>query len=209
MPPSEELSVLCVTADRSVSKVDRPRRRVCAATAVWPQGPNYSTKDRTVRPQGPNCPRPMTCSLWVYSLFKLYLGFSRFSIDSSITGMKPFIYTYELIIRKIYSCEACSSLIGPKYRSINHGDAGRCISMHLFYIIAVTPGFKGHQEPGVNIITRCVGTKSHTYYESWHRIECHIFTICWGLVLKCYESRKRQHKVLNVKVLRPSKHYFP
>jgi hypothetical protein len=32
---------------------------------------------------------------------------------------------------------------------------------------------------------------------------------CWGLVLKCYESRTRQHKVLNVKVLRPSKHYFP
>jgi hypothetical protein len=34
----------------------------------------------------------------------------------------------------------------------------------------------GHQDPGVNIITRCAGTKSHTYDESWHRIECHIFT---------------------------------
>jgi hypothetical protein len=32
---------------------------------------------------------------------------------------------------------------------------------------------------------------------------------CWGLVLKCYELRTRQHKILNVKVLRPSKHYFP
>jgi hypothetical protein len=32
---------------------------------------------------------------------------------------------------------------------------------------------------------------------------------CWGLVLKCYESRTRQHKVLNVKVLHPWKHYFP
>jgi hypothetical protein len=32
---------------------------------------------------------------------------------------------------------------------------------------------------------------------------------CWGLVLKCYESRTRQHKVLNVNILRPSKHYFP
>jgi hypothetical protein len=30
---------------------------------------------------------------------------------------------------------------------------------------------------------------------------------CWGLVLKCYESRTRQHKVLNVNVLRPTKHY--
>jgi hypothetical protein len=35
----------------------------------------------------------------------------------------------------------------------------------------------GVQRPGVNIITRCAGTKSHTYDESWHRIECHIFTI--------------------------------
>jgi hypothetical protein len=41
----------------------------------------------------------------------------------------------------------------------------------------VTPGFWGHQDPGANIITRCAGTKSHTYDESWHRIECHIFII--------------------------------
>jgi hypothetical protein len=34
-----------------------------------------------------------------------------------------------------------------------------------------------HQDPGTNINTRCAGTKSHTYDESWHRIECHIFTI--------------------------------
>jgi hypothetical protein len=26
---------------------------------------------------------------------------------------------------------------------------------------------------------------------------------CWGLVLKCYELRTRQHKVLDVNVLRP------
>jgi hypothetical protein len=32
---------------------------------------------------------------------------------------------------------------------------------------------------------------------------------CWGLVLKCYESRTRQHTMLNIKVLHPSKHYFP
>jgi hypothetical protein len=35
----------------------------------------------------------------------------------------------------------------------------------------------GHQDPGANIITRYAGTKSHTYDESWHRIECHNFTI--------------------------------
>jgi hypothetical protein len=34
----------------------------------------------------------------------------------------------------------------------------------------------GVQNSGANIITRCAGTKSHTYDESWHMIECHIFT---------------------------------
>jgi hypothetical protein len=32
---------------------------------------------------------------------------------------------------------------------------------------------------------------------------------CWGLVLKCYELRTRQHKMLNVNALCPSNHYFP
>jgi hypothetical protein len=32
---------------------------------------------------------------------------------------------------------------------------------------------------------------------------------CWGLVLKCYELRIRQHKMLNVNALRPLKHYSP
>jgi hypothetical protein len=32
---------------------------------------------------------------------------------------------------------------------------------------------------------------------------------CWGLVLKCYESRTRQHKMLNIEALRPLDHYFP
>jgi hypothetical protein len=32
---------------------------------------------------------------------------------------------------------------------------------------------------------------------------------CWGLVLKCYESRTRQHKMLNTNALRPLKHYLP
>jgi hypothetical protein len=32
---------------------------------------------------------------------------------------------------------------------------------------------------------------------------------CWGLVLKCYELRTRQHKMLNINTLRPLKHYLP
>jgi hypothetical protein len=32
---------------------------------------------------------------------------------------------------------------------------------------------------------------------------------CWGLALKCYELRTRQRRILNIRILRPSKHYFP
>jgi hypothetical protein len=32
---------------------------------------------------------------------------------------------------------------------------------------------------------------------------------CWGLVLKCYESRTRQHKMLNTKSPSSSKSLFP
>jgi hypothetical protein len=31
---------------------------------------------------------------------------------------------------------------------------------------------------------------------------------CWGLVLKCYKLRTRQHKMLNINALRPPKHYL-
>jgi hypothetical protein len=42
----------------------------------------------------------------------------------------------------------------------------------------------------------------------WQNIVCR-FDVpkCWGLVLKCYELRTRQHRMLNVNVLRPTKHY--
>jgi hypothetical protein len=33
--------------------------------------------------------------------------------------------------------------------------------------------------------------------------------MCWGLVLKCYKLRTRQHKILNINALRPLKHYLP
>jgi hypothetical protein len=40
-------------------------------------------------------------------------------------------------------------------------------------------------------------------------LELGVVAGCWGLVLKCYELRTRQHKMLMVKDLRPSKHYLP
>jgi hypothetical protein len=44
-------------------------------------------------------------------------------------------------------------------------------------VLAVTAGFRGHQDPGANIITKCARTKSHTYDDSWYRNECHIIYI--------------------------------
>ena len=42
----------------------------------------------------------------------------------------------------------------------------------------------GHQDPGANIITMCARTKSHTYDESWHRMECHILYYITGVLYK-------------------------
>jgi hypothetical protein len=36
-----------------------------------------------------------------------------------------------------------------------------------------------------------------------------ILHLCWGLVLKYYELRTKQHKMLNINALRPLKHYLP
>jgi rubredoxin len=44
-------------------------------------------------------------------------------------------------------------------------------------IAVVTPEFRRHQDLGANIITKCAGTKFHTYDDSWYKNECHIFTI--------------------------------
>jgi hypothetical protein len=37
---------------------------------------------------------------------------------------------------------------------------------------------------------------------------CTGFYYCWGLVLKYYELKTRQHKMLNINALRPLKHYL-
>jgi hypothetical protein len=46
------------------------------------------------------------------------------------------------------------------------------------------------------------------WYDDFHHGNF-TFEDCWGLVLKCFESRTRQHKMLNVDALRPLKHYLP
>jgi hypothetical protein len=47
-------------------------------------------------------------------------------------------------------------------------------------------------------------------HDSWVKCATSTGCYCWGLVLKCYELRTKQHKKrLMVNVLRPLKHYFP
>jgi hypothetical protein len=58
----------------------------------------------------------------------------------------------------------------------------------------------GVQSPGANIITRCAGTKSHTYDESWHRIECHIFTIYQEFYTKMNNYIIRRQRSSNLKL---------
>jgi hypothetical protein len=52
---------------------------------------------------------------------------------------------------------------------------------------------------------------NHTFPTFQHLIDRAIMTErkCWRLILKCYKIRTRQHKMLMVKDLRQSKHYFP
>jgi hypothetical protein len=60
--------------------------------------------------------------------------------------------------------------------SDNSGFLAFCQPLLVQVYQYVTPEFRG-TKTRARTITRCAGTKSHTYDESWHRIECHIFTI--------------------------------
>jgi hypothetical protein len=71
------------------------------------------------------------------------------------------------------------------------------LSMEKYQILAVLWG-SGQQNPYPICLLSAVMDEGNSE-----------LTICWGLVLKCYESRTTQHRMLMVKVLRPSKHYFP
>jgi hypothetical protein len=62
-----------------------------------------------------------------------------------------------------------ASLVGGKFFTDIWDNDGREMAQEICHTRVL-----GHQDPGANIITRCAGTKSHTYDESWHRIECHI-----------------------------------
>ena len=53
------------------------------------------------------------------------------------------------------------------------------------------------------LIDATIGYEIFSFMDGFSRYNC------WGLVLKCYELRTKQHKMLKVKALRPSKHYFP
>jgi hypothetical protein len=61
-----------------------------------------------------------------------------------------------------------------------------------------------HQGPIMHTLEECVMLRCY-----FHKVGPPAEGGCWGLVLKCYESRTRQHKMLNINALRPLKHYLP
>jgi hypothetical protein len=70
----------------------------------------------------------------------------------------------------------------------------------------------GSATAGIGACTTIEESINHNY-QTFQRVKldrnkCWIDQ-CWGLILKCYELRTRQHKMLNVNALRLSKHYFP
>jgi hypothetical protein len=65
---------------------------------------------------------------------------------------------------------------------------------------------------GVSLMAQCTKEtkRGKTTWDSFmNPLMLSVLTYCWRLVLKCYESRTRQHKMLNIKALRPLDHYFP
>jgi hypothetical protein len=47
-----------------------------------------------------------------------------------------------------------------------------------------------------------MSTNSYRVFGLRNKLVQHLLATCWGLVLKCFELRTRQHKMLNVNVLR-------
>jgi hypothetical protein len=78
-------------------------------------------------------------------------------------------------VKRQMSLYFVSEVLSPSKR--NYTEMEKVLYAVLMALRKCHTRVSGHQDPGANIITRCVGTKSHTYDESWHRIKCHIFTI--------------------------------
>jgi hypothetical protein len=89
----EELDVLCVMADSPVSGAGSSAILIlcCGRCLVLKTELFCERSDHPALEAELSVTRDS--SLCVYSSFKLYLGFSRFSIGSNITGIKPF-YLY-------------------------------------------------------------------------------------------------------------------
>jgi hypothetical protein len=87
----------------------------------------------------------------------------------------------------LLSCELAALCLCARFLTYVHVIAANlalvCVSIPSLTLVVFTviniyhTQVSGHQDLGADIITRCAGTKSHTYDESWHMIECHIFTI--------------------------------
>jgi hypothetical protein len=97
------------------------------------------------------------------------------------------------------------SFVSLRHRTV------RCPSDFLVWLLRCTvAALFTFAESTVARVSRCsAGTPDSPVNYSGVRLHFPESGWCWGLVLKWYELRTRQHKMLNIDVLRPLKHYFP
>ena len=113
---------------------------------------------------------PKPAWVWVWAKFHTRHGYGFFNGRIFLRG-----YGFGQVIPSGFLPVAISRHTG--HCPVHHRTV-RCAkpSWSLLHIANCHTRISGHQDPGANIITRCARTKSHTYDDSWHRIECHIIT---------------------------------
>jgi hypothetical protein len=94
-----------------------------------------------------------------------------------------------------------------KYRVNNftRNEVWNLVPCHNQNVVGTKWVFRNKQDEH-GVVTR---NKARLVAKGYSQVEGLGETYCWGLVLKGYELRTRQHRMLNVKALRPLKHYFP
>jgi hypothetical protein len=99
--------------------------------------------------------------------------------------------------------ETKTSVVSPQHANPKQTDDASTLAKGLLGVSLV---------PEITVQSVPDATSSPSVDQEVPSVSHHVpfrFSFCWGLVLKCYESRTRQHTMLNIKALRPLNHYFP
>jgi hypothetical protein len=95
---------------------------------------------------------------------------SRSSFNHSL-NVRPFCLR---VVSSYHTCFHQKENLHPKAEASCNS---LCYTENIWLVTFLRTFGIGRPPTGANIITRCAGTKSHTYDESWYKNECHIFTM--------------------------------